>query len=153
MTDTDELPRWTPRDGLDVTDLANTLEHIRRMAWMHYMGDAFDPEHMHAIAAAAGQALCGEPIHAPTDLNSPEWRALATERHQRWLDLCDDEVVALARYVDSGDADLDEDEAAQCERCAGDVCGTCGECPGFTCRECACDRRDRDGDEPGGDDG
>lgn len=112
MSDTTtDLPRWQPRSGLDTADLANTLEHIRRMAWMHFVGGAFDPEHMHAIALAAAQALCGEPVEAPTDLTSPEWRALITQRHQRWMDLCDDEVVALAKYVGSGDAEKDDDEA------------------------------------------
>lgn len=90
-----DLPRWTPRPGLNIEDLANTLEHIRRVAYMHWYGDAFDPEHMHSIASAAAQALCGEPVEAPVDMNSPQWRDMVRERHQEWLDLCVDEVAAI----------------------------------------------------------
>lgn len=36
---------------------ANTLEWIRFLAGLHYMGDAFEPEHMRAIANMAADAL------------------------------------------------------------------------------------------------
>ena len=67
----EDLPLWHAREDLDAHFLANALEHIRRMAWAHFLGDAFDPEHMHSIAAVAAQALCGEPIDSPVDMTSP----------------------------------------------------------------------------------
>ena len=35
----------------------NSLEWIRYLAGLHYMGDAFDPEHMRALANIAADAL------------------------------------------------------------------------------------------------
>lgn len=93
---TENLPLWYPRKDLDPHFLANALEHIRRMAWAHFVGDAFDPDHMHAISAVAAQALCGEPIDSPVDMGSPEFQQMIAERHEKWTELCDDAVAGQA---------------------------------------------------------
>lgn len=93
----EDLPLWHPRKDLDSHFLANALEHIRRMAWAHFIGDAFDPDHMHAISAVAAQALCGEPIDSPVDMASPEFRQMVVEQHEKWIELCDDAVAEQAR--------------------------------------------------------
>lgn len=98
MTDTDDFPRWIPRSDLSITDLANALEIIRRAAWAHWWGGAFEPKHMHAISCAAAQALCGEPMEAPVDMTSPEYRQMCLERAEQWEELCDDEVEKAANY-------------------------------------------------------
>ena len=97
-----DLPSWQSREDLDPRYLANALEHIRRMAWMHFIGDAFDPEHMHAISAVAAQALCGQPIDSPVDMTAPEFRRMAAEQADQWTALCDDAVVTQARYEPEG---------------------------------------------------
>lgn len=119
MTDTEELPRWSPRPDLNPDDLANALEHIRRSAYLHWFGDAFDPEHMHGIAAVAAQALCGQPIDPPVDMTSPEWKAMVATGHEALLALCDDAVVAQARYEDDADETRDDSEEEDC-RANGD---------------------------------
>lgn len=92
----DELPRWIPRPDLNVVDLANALEHIRRSAYMHWWGDAFDPKHMVAISDAAAHALCGEPVVAPVDMASPQWRESVRQRSDEWAALCDNGVAAIS---------------------------------------------------------
>lgn len=67
VTDNDKFLPLSTESGLrsvdlTVENLANALEAIRRAAWIHWLGGAFNPEHMHGIAAYAAQALCGEPI-------------------------------------------------------------------------------------------
>ena len=99
------LPLWRGREDLDPQYLANALEHIRRMAWVHFIGNAFDPEHMHAISAVAAQALCGQPIDSPVDLAAPEFRQMAAEHAEQWMALCDDAVVTQARYEPEEAAD------------------------------------------------
>jgi len=96
-----DFPPWTPRPDLNATDLACTLEHIRRVAYLHWIGGAFDPDHMRDIANAAAQALCGEPIEAPVDLNSPEWRGHVREQSDAWIALCDDSLVAIGSTSES----------------------------------------------------
>lgn len=92
----EDLPLWHSRKDLDPHFLANALEHIRRMAWAHFVGDAFEPDHMHAISAVAAQALCGEPIDSPVDMSSPEFRQMIAEKREKWLALCDDAVARQA---------------------------------------------------------
>lgn len=43
-------------------NLTNALEHIRIAALLHYVGGAFDPEHMRSICNIASDALDGKPI-------------------------------------------------------------------------------------------
>lgn len=111
MTDTDKLPLWRPRPDLNVEDLACTLEHIRRSAYMHWIGNAFDPQHMLAITNAAAQALGGEPIEAPVDMNSPQWREMIRERSDAWTELCDNGLAAITTRLDriEAAAALDDD--------------------------------------------
>lgn len=40
-----------------------------------------------------------------------------------------------------------EELAALCERCGGDPCSTCGECPRQGCWDCRCGQQDRDDNE------
>jgi hypothetical protein len=40
----------------------NALRWIRTVAGMHYLGGAFDPEHMRAIANMAADAIAGKPL-------------------------------------------------------------------------------------------
>lgn len=137
IDDVDDPPLWSAREDLNPRDLANALEHIRRTAWAHWFGDAFEPQHMHAISAVAAAALCGEPIGPPVDVASPRWREMIRERHGEWMAMCDKDLIEQAHYQ--------ADEAADdCERCAGGLCSECGECPGQLCRDCRCDRRDQD---------
>lgn len=136
MAEVDELPLWHAPERLDVLDLANALELIRRMAWAHFIGDAFEPKHMHAIAAIAAHALCGESIDAPVDMTSQQWREMIRERHSEWI-----------AAVDGAVEDQAYDAEATCERCGGIPCSECGECAGQLCRDCRCEQRDRDDDE------
>lgn len=43
-------------------NLINALEHIRIAALLHYVGGAFDPEHMRSICNLASDALDGKEI-------------------------------------------------------------------------------------------
>lgn len=52
MTDTERRTR----------SLEDALRWIRHIANIHYLGQAFDPEHMAAISEFADGALRGEPV-------------------------------------------------------------------------------------------
>jgi len=56
--------------SLTMENLANALEAIRRAAWIHWSGGAFEPGHMYDIANHAAQALCGEPMESLTPLST-----------------------------------------------------------------------------------
>jgi hypothetical protein len=58
----------------------NALEQIRVIAVLHYIGAAFEPEHMRTLANIAADALDDRPIPAPPD---PEEIA---ERAREWAD-------------------------------------------------------------------
>ncbi len=58
-----------------VENLTNALEHIRLAATLHYVGGAFDPEHMRSIANVAIAALSGEDIPALPDPEAVRARA------------------------------------------------------------------------------
>lgn len=73
----------------DATDADRALEFIRRAAWVHYIGGAFDPEHMRDIANLAADALCGTPMPAPTPWESI--KAAADEHWERLRALVEDE--------------------------------------------------------------
>lgn len=47
-----------------VSRLLNALSWIHHLATMHYLGQAFDPEHMHSISIIAVDALNGK-SHLP----------------------------------------------------------------------------------------
>lgn len=66
-----------------VENLTNALEHIRVAAALHYVGGAFDPEHMRGICNLAVAALNGEsipPLPDPEQIRSGAaiWEALAS---------------------------------------------------------------------------
>lgn len=73
----------------DATDADRALEFIRRAAWVHYLGQAFDPEHMRDISQLAADALCGTPIPAPTPWKKIE--ASADAHWKRVRELVDDD--------------------------------------------------------------
>lgn len=58
-------------------NLTNALEHIRVAALLHWVGQAFDPEHMRAICNLATSALNGDPIPALPDPEQVRARAAA----------------------------------------------------------------------------
>ena len=53
-------PTLTPDDGERY--YLSALHWIRHTAGLHYIGDAFDPEHMRELANFAVAALRGEPV-------------------------------------------------------------------------------------------
>lgn len=57
--------------------LTNALEWIRFHAMLHYLGNAFEPEHMRSIANLAADALDGRLVDLPDYHEAME---LATER-------------------------------------------------------------------------
>jgi hypothetical protein len=69
------------------TNLGNALEVIRFSATIHYLGGAFDPEHMRSLANLASDALNGDPIPAPPD--PEEIRAVAAARFERLKEFID----------------------------------------------------------------
>lgn len=79
----DGYEEWVPEVELEVDDLANALETIRRSATLHWLGRAFEPVHMLGIADLATRALTGEAVPAPYDLRSvmgrSKWVREATE--------------------------------------------------------------------------
>lgn len=100
MTEEVELPDWEPNPGLNVTNLANALELIRRTAYMHWYGDGFDPEQMYDISSMAAQALCGQPVIAPVSLTSDEWRTKIKEDWENVQKLFDDDLHEAIGYED-----------------------------------------------------
>lgn len=55
------------------------LEHIRRIAFLHYFGGAFDPEHMREISNLAASALCGMDIPVPK-----AWTTIMADAKAEW---------------------------------------------------------------------
>lgn len=60
-----------------IENLTNALEHIRVAALLHWVGQAFDPEHMRGICNLATSALNGEPVPALPDPEQVRARAAA----------------------------------------------------------------------------
>ena len=81
-------------DSLTVDDgeryYQSALQWIRFVATAHYIGDAFDPEHMRELANLATGALRGDPV---TDYDA------ATERAQH-------EARRLMEWFSEEDADV-----------------------------------------------
>lgn len=61
----------------------NALEHIRHAALLHYVGDAFDPEHMRGIGNLATTALDGGPVPPMPD---PEHIRAGARAWALWLE-------------------------------------------------------------------
>lgn len=81
----DELERNARREDGATRNLRNALEHIRLAASIHYLGQAFDPEHMRGVANLAARALEGEdvpPLPDPEDVRknaaalAADWKGL-----------------------------------------------------------------------------
>jgi hypothetical protein len=78
---------WDELDQLraDTDRLSNALKWIRQNATLHYMGGAFDPEHMGELANQATAALNGEPVPdydeamAAARVKAQEWMVLFSE--------------------------------------------------------------------------
>lgn len=72
---------------------------------------------------------------------TPEARRAYLEEHR-------DEAIANGIPGDLLDlliGEFEDGEAtAECEVCGQEACTTCGRCPGRLCRECDCDRRERE---------
>lgn len=66
-------------DWEDESNEVRALEHIRRIAFLHYFGGAFDPEHMRQISNLAASVLCGEEIPAPRP-----WSVITAEAKADW---------------------------------------------------------------------
>lgn len=69
-------------------NLFNALEQIRRIASLHYLGGAFDPEHMRTLANIAADALNGRdipPVAEPSDETREACIAMA-EEYAKWVD-------------------------------------------------------------------
>jgi len=60
------------------------LSHISRLAGLHYVGGAFEPEHMRLIADLAADALAGRPIPPPVDVRVPA-AIEAAEEYGAWI--------------------------------------------------------------------
>lgn len=72
-----------PAGSGELVDLREALENVRRVAALHFLGGAFDPEHMRAIANYCAGVLNGEPV--PDDLGSaPEAYFLRVLRENGW---------------------------------------------------------------------
>ena len=69
----------------------NALLWIRTIAGMHYFGDAFDPEHMRALANLAADALDGR--------NTPDFDQRMADAKRRAAELAD------ALSIELGDGD------------------------------------------------
>lgn len=71
-----------------LTNYYNALEQIRIIASLHYLGGAFDPEHMRTLATIAVDALNGREI-PPVPEVTDEVRQKCIEQAQeyaRWVD-------------------------------------------------------------------
>ena len=75
----------------------NALLWIRTMAGLHYFGDAFNPEHMRALASIAADALGGKDL--------PDFEDRMAEGKQRAREMADALGIEL----------LGEDELAEQE--------------------------------------
>jgi hypothetical protein len=80
-----------------MTDYHNALRWIRHISLIHYMGGAFEPEHMRDIADLAGQALNGKKIERFPHLK--ELEQAVEEKARLWMEEDDAESV-------SGDSEL-----------------------------------------------
>lgn len=66
---------------------ANALELIRRIAFLHYIGGAFEPEHMRALGNIAADALSDVVVPEPPDQVAIAERAHAeAEKYTAWLE-------------------------------------------------------------------
>jgi hypothetical protein len=94
-----------------IDNLSNALKWIRQNATLHYLGGAFDPEHMGELANQATSALDGEPVPdydeamAAAKVKAQEWMVLFSEGQTDDVQDVRDESDASAR------AGLDQDPA------------------------------------------
>jgi hypothetical protein len=84
------------RNGMLVSEYRyqNALKWLRSLAGLHYMGGAFDPEHMRDLANIAADALAGR--------NLADWEDAmegAQERARKWAG----EMSGLLRPDDEDD--------------------------------------------------
>ncbi len=74
----------TPKEA----NLLNALEQIRRIATLHYLGGAFDPDHMRTLANIAVDALNGRdipPVAEPSDEMREACISMA-EEYAKWVE-------------------------------------------------------------------
>lgn len=82
------LPAADPRSfaahlSAELERLREALENVRKVATLHFLGAAFDPEHMRSIANYCAGVLNGESI--PDDLDdAPEAYFLQVLRENGW---------------------------------------------------------------------
>lgn len=72
---------WPDEQARIIEGLCNALLWIRYRANLHYMGQAFDPEHMRDLADLASRALNGEQM--------PDYEAAVTEARanaEKWAE-------------------------------------------------------------------
>lgn len=76
LTD-DDLAGVDKRVLLEIASkYGNALRWIRHIAYLHYMGEAFDPERMRHIADMASDALTGDQDHQLPDYEEEAEKAL-----------------------------------------------------------------------------
>lgn len=75
----------------------NALAWIRHVAGLHYLGGAFDPEHMRDLANMAAAALQGKDF--------PDYAQAMTEARMK----ADEFAALFASFADSPDDDDDEE--------------------------------------------
>jgi len=73
----------------------NALVWIRTIAGMHYFGDAFDPEHMRALANLAANALAGKDV--------PDFEERMAEGKRRAREMADALGIELVGSEDDDD--------------------------------------------------
>jgi hypothetical protein len=88
------LNEYNARRSPTTSDYRNALKWIRHLAFIHYMGGAFDPEHMRDIAEMAGKALAGEKVpHFPV---MKEVARAVEEKAKLWME-SDGQPIAIER--------------------------------------------------------
>lgn len=70
-----------------LTNFYNALDQIKAIATLHYIGGAFDPEHMRTLAIIAADAMNGREIPPVPDAYEirEQGRRLA-EEHAKWVE-------------------------------------------------------------------
>lgn len=75
-------------DAADTANLRNALDLIYRLASLHYIGGAFDPEHMRGLANIAADALAGKTVPPPP------------ERDEKWVQAVSETWLGYQQFVD-----------------------------------------------------
>jgi hypothetical protein len=70
-------------DRPQIVSHENALKWIAYIAWVHYSGGAFDPQHMKSIQWLAADALAGKPM-VDYDVSMSESRK---EGERRWKEI------------------------------------------------------------------